>query len=83
MKMKALMFCGLALAGSAALAQQPDEQQCRNQVDATLRALDEHTKQTGTEQKLRDLTAAKIREIQKASGSCAALHEINVRRMHS
>jgi hypothetical protein len=74
------LICLASFAGTT-LAQQPNEEQCKKQVDASISAIEMTTQMKGAEQKLKDLSVKDIREIQKAKGSCAAQQEINKRTM--
>ena len=85
MPIRKIVICSLLAACVTVGAEQSGDGhdgQCRKQVDETVQQLDLHTRQSGTEQKLRDLTADAIRKIQQDAGDCAALREINKRRMH-
>ena len=73
----------LASFAGATLAQQPNEEQCKKQVEASISAIEMTSQMKGTEQKLKDLSVTDIREIQKARGSCAAQQEINKRTMNN
>jgi hypothetical protein len=68
------------LATSASSFAQPSDEECKRSVDATLQALDQHSKQSGNEERLRDLSAKDIRALQKSDGNCAALAQINKRK---
>lgn len=74
------LICLISFAG-ATLAQQPSEEQCKKQVEASISAIEMTSQMKGTEQKLKDLSIKDIREIQKAKGSCAAHQEIAKRTM--
>ena len=71
----------LALISTSAFAQQTEEQ-CRRNVEATISAIETTAQMKGGEQKLKDLSIADIRNIQKTKGSCAAMVEINKRTMN-
>ena len=81
MKTKLAIVCGLLLISTFTFAQEQTEEQCAKQVDASVAAIDSLSKQTGTEQKLKDLSVSDIRNIKKAKGSCATMQEINKRTM--
>lgn len=71
----------LVLFAAPTLAQQTEEQ-CRRNVEATISAIETTAQMKGGEQKLKDLSIADIRNIQKVKGSCAAMVEINKRTMN-
>ena len=72
MKLKFYLATYLFVFASASFAQQPSEEQCKRNVEASISGIELMTQQLGTEQKLKDLGVNDIREIQKTKGSCVA-----------
>lgn len=65
----------------ANFASAQSEEQCKKNVQASIKAIELVEQQTGIEQKIKDLTIKEIREIEEENGSCAAMREINKRTM--
>lgn len=81
MKRSFYIIACLVLGSGSAFAQQTEDQ-CRQNVEATISAIEVVTRTKGEEQKLKDLSIADIRNIQNTKGSCAAMVEINKRTMN-
>jgi len=79
---KPVLACCLAAVAAGAWAEQ-DLERCRRDVDATVQVLELHARQSGVEQRLRDLSVKQIRDIEKSDGSCAAWREIQRRKSHT
>jgi hypothetical protein len=68
----------LLFIGSNAAAQQTEET-CKNQVVATITAIETREQQTGQEQSLKGLTKKDIQEMLKTKTPCEVMQEINRR----
>lgn len=78
MNIKATILVLSVLFSSPVLADETEEQ-CKNGVETTLKAIEMLTQQKGEQQKLKDLSVEDIKEIQKTGGHCEAMRQINKR----
>lgn len=76
-----LLLGTLVLASTSIFAADQTEEQCAKNVDVSLLAVEQVSRQTGVEQKLKDLSAKDIRAMQQKIGSCETMREINKRTM--
>jgi hypothetical protein len=58
---------------------QPNEATCKNQVNASIAAIDMVEQQTGQEKSLNGLTKKEINEMLKTMTNCEVMQEINKR----
>lgn len=79
MNLKSYIATSLFLLTGVAFAYQQPEEQCKKSVDTAISALETMSQQMGREQKLKDMSANDIRQIQRSKGSCAAMQVINKR----
>lgn len=79
MKSKITIVTGLLFISSFTFAQEQTEEQCAKHIEASVAAIELMSQQTGTEQKLKDLSVSDIRNMQKTKGNCETMQEINKR----
>lgn len=76
-----LLLGSLVFVSTSIFAADQTEDQCAKNVDISVSAVEQVSKQTGVEQKFKDLSVKDIRVMQQKIGSCETMREINKRTM--
>lgn len=69
---------GLVISGDV-IAQEQSESDCKSNVEAIISAIELTQDTTGSTQSIRGMEIRDIRELQKSSGNCETLKELNKR----